>query len=259
MRAAVRAAFVPFTAPLEGVVPWMYLDVKGLVTTAIGNLIDPIQYAMPLPWRNKVTGKLADRETVIREWARVKHDKSLARLGHRAAERITELRLTDEGVQYVVQSKLQQNWSHLERRFPDIVEWPADAQLGMLSMAWALGPAFNWPLFQAAVKARNFFLAAEECKMREVGNPGVAPRNRHNRTLFRNAGHVVQHRLDPDVLYWPRALTEQPVDREAPTLPELPDVEEPRESGPVLDGGLGNPAVAGDDIADAVRKLINSR
>lgn len=43
-----------------------------------------------------------------------------------------------------------------------------------------------------------------------------------------------------------RALAEDP-------LPE------PRDSGPVLDGGLGNPAVAGDDIADAVKKLINSR
>ena len=41
MRPNVRDAFSDFNAPLEGVVEWMYLDVRGLVTVGVGNLLQP--------------------------------------------------------------------------------------------------------------------------------------------------------------------------------------------------------------------------
>ena len=45
MRASVKNQFRTFNAPLEGVVKYMYLDIKGLVTIGVGNLIDPINAA----------------------------------------------------------------------------------------------------------------------------------------------------------------------------------------------------------------------
>jgi hypothetical protein len=49
MQASVRAAWCDFNRSLEGWVSWMYLDVEGLVTTGMGNLIDPVEAAFPLP------------------------------------------------------------------------------------------------------------------------------------------------------------------------------------------------------------------
>ena len=40
MRQSVRDIWTEFNAPLEGRLHFMYLDIKGLVTTGMGNLID---------------------------------------------------------------------------------------------------------------------------------------------------------------------------------------------------------------------------
>ena len=46
MQSAVRSAWRRFNEPLEGLTDWMYLDIKGLVTTGMGNLIDPVESAL---------------------------------------------------------------------------------------------------------------------------------------------------------------------------------------------------------------------
>lgn len=217
MRLSVRDAFVGFTAPLEGVVPWMYADVKGLVTTAIGNLIDPIQYALPLPWLHQ-DGSAASRDEIAAEWLRVKQDPNAARRGHRYTEGITRLRLDAAGVDLVVSRKLAQNAQHLKARFPEWDEWPADAQLATLSMAWACGPAFRFPRLEAELRARRFDMAAGECHIDTTGNPGIVPRNRANIALYRNAAKVVAYKLDPEGLIWPEVL-----DDGAETVPEMPN------------------------------------
>ena len=60
--------------------------------------------------------------------------------------------------------------------FQKFDEWPADAQLALHSMAWAMGSAFaargKWPHFRAACAKMDFDLAADNCKMSEAGNPG---------------------------------------------------------------------------------------
>lgn len=220
MKPSVRAAFVPFTSPLEGVVPYLYLDVKGLVTVGIGNLVDPIQYALPLPFLHP-DGRPASRDEIAAEWLRVKSDPHAARQGHLRAKAITTLRLDAAGIDLVVSRKLAQNDDHLRRRFADYDDWPADAQLATLSMAWACGPAFRFPLLEAALKARDFYLAADECHINEAGNPGIVPRNVANKVLYRNAGRVQAFKLDPDAVHYPDDLTAAVQD--APTQPELPN------------------------------------
>ncbi|MFF0476587.1 peptidoglycan-binding protein [Streptomyces sp. NPDC004284] len=68
--------------------------------------------------------------------------------------------------------------------FEDLESWPADAQLGLFSMAWALGPAFKFPKFQTAARQQDWLTTARESKMTETGNAGVIPRNVRNALLF---------------------------------------------------------------------------
>lgn len=209
MKLSVRSVYSKFTAEFEGEVPWMYLDVKGLVTVAIGNLIDPLPHALALPFV-KPTGEPASSTEIAIEWQNVKSRPELAKLGHRVAAKYTAIRLTPEGIEKVVTSKLNAMARYLVGRFPDFDAWPADAQLGVLSVAWACGPAFRFPKFEVALAAEDWSTAAYECRIETKGNPGVAPRNKANEILFRNASYVKRKGLDPDELYYPRDLTSEP-------------------------------------------------
>ncbi len=214
MRDSVRAAFVEFTAKFEGVVPWMYVDVKGLVSIGIGNLIDPIQMAMVLPFV-RLDGSPADRAEIAAEWLRIKNYPDAAKLGHRAVEHVAHLRLTAAGVQDLVARELARMDAQLAGRFARYPDWPADAQLGTLSMAWACGPAFHFPKLAAALNAGDFSAAALECHMDDRGNPGLRPRNVANVVLYRNAATVIAGSLDPDVLRWPVEMSEEPTSPQA--------------------------------------------
>lgn len=199
MKPAVRAAFVAFSDGFEGTVPWMYLDVKGLVTVGIGNLIDPLPGGLPFV---RADGTPATPREIAAEWWAIKSATQLAKQGHRAAKALTRLRLTPAGIEQVVFAKLDQMTAHLVKRFPAFNEWPADAQLATLSMAWACGPAFRFPLLEAALKAKDFSMAAGRCHMNETGNPGLRPRNRANKILYRNAALTTE----PEALHYPGEL-----------------------------------------------------
>jgi hypothetical protein len=183
MRACVFDNFWPFTSALEGVVPWMYLDVLGLVTVAIGNLIDTPDSALALPFVYKGTTERATRDAILREWSMVKAHKTAARDGHRVLETETSLRLTPDGVRQTVMRRLELNEQILRGWFPEFELWPADAQLAGLSMAWACGANFpgdqkgGFPRLRGLLRAADFAGAVRECHMREDGNPGLVPRN----------------------------------------------------------------------------------
>lgn len=199
MKQAVRDAFVPFTSALEGVIPFMYLDVLGLVTTAIGNLIDPVETALDVPFTVKGTDLPASREAIRREWERVKAHPTAARQGHRVLALETSLRLTPAGIDFVVARRLALNVAILRQRFPEWDTWPADAQLATLSMAWACGPHFNFPALATALRSRDWKAAADHCRMRTEGNPGLVPRNYANKALYLAAARLDR---DDDAVTW---------------------------------------------------------
>lgn len=235
IRQAVLDAWHTFSEPLEGRVLSMYVDILNLVTTGVGNLIDPVGAALQLPWKHP-DGRLASEAEIRAQWLVLKHHPGfavkpggplvpLAKLHWKFAAKVTTLRLTDEDVDAIVLRKLHENAAHLERKhFPRFAEWPADAQLGVLSMAWAVGPGFplKFTNFARAANAADWLGAQASCKIRETGNPGVVPRNQRNRQCFANAAAVVARGLPPDVLWWPTAV---PGDAVAPGL--VPVVEEP--------------------------------
>lgn len=189
MHKDVRRIFPEFTAKFEGRVPWMYQDVKGLVTVGLGCLIDPACNAQGLPWVHISDGHPASTGEIDLEWIRIKRAKGLAKKGHLAAALLVRLKLTDEGIDILACVRLDKNEQFLKKFFPDFESWPADAQLGVFSMAWAMGADFvlQFPKFSAACKERNWTAAAEHCLMKSTNNPGLIPRNKANVKLFTTA------------------------------------------------------------------------
>jgi GH24 family phage-related lysozyme (muramidase) len=208
MHESVREIFPDFSKRFEGYVHWMYLDVKGLVTIGIGNLIDPEASAVSLPFADKNTGVAASQAEIRSEWRAVKARQDLKNRLFPVFDPLTRLRLSDAAISALVRKRLAGNQEVLERTFDDWAAWPADAQLGVLSIAWAVGAAFapKWPKFTAACRAGDWLTAAAECTLREEGNPGVIPRNQANRLLFGNAHEIVSRNLDPARLQFPTSL-----------------------------------------------------
>jgi hypothetical protein len=165
----------------------MYLDIKGLVTTGMGNLIDPVDAAVRLTWRSP-DGTVATPDLVHQEWTRIKTNLRLAHQGAQAARRVATLHLDDADIEALILAKLDHDEEILKANpaFADFDDWPADAQLGLLSMGWAMGPGFGprFPHFSCACAAGDFATAAQDCAISTAGNPGVASRNAANRQAF---------------------------------------------------------------------------
>lgn len=191
MKQAVLDIFPSFTERLEGKVQWMYLDCLGYVTTGLGCLIDPVTLATDLPWLRR-DGTRASVQEIVDEWHTVKEYTQLAKLGHKVAEKFTRLRLTDDGIAELARRRLGANEQYFKLTWPDWDEFPADAQLAIMSMGWAMGAGFvrKFTAFTAAVNAQAWGLAAQHCHIKEAGNPGIVPRNKLNKKLFADAAET---------------------------------------------------------------------
>lgn len=216
MHPSVRSQFAAFATKFEGRVEYMYLDILQLVTVGIGNLIDPIDHALPLPFVYKNNpGVQASQAEIADEWNRVKAGgAALAQLGHLGAKPLTQLQLNPADIDHLVEAKLLQNEATLKSVTPEFAgfeQWPADAQLGLLSMAWAMGAAFaqppKWPNFRQAVASQDWDTAATQSHMNDTNNPGLRPRNFSNKVLFTNAARVIEQGLPIDQLQYPTVLT----------------------------------------------------
>jgi len=222
---SVRTSFFNFSVRLEGNVPFMYQDTEGKVTIGIGNLIDSEQAALGLSaygahfFHKEAAGVtpavLASDAEVVAEWHTIKDNPGLATGGWRAAEPLTNLRLTDDGISQLVSARVSEMERYLVNghvpEFANFQNWPADAQLGLLSMSWAMGEAFadgaRWPNFRASCASAGsgawqaWVEAAKNCNM---SNAWLAKRNAVNRGLFRNAAFTAsQTSPDPGELVLP--------------------------------------------------------
>jgi len=198
-RAAVDA-FLPITVPLEGACAFMYLDQIGLVTTGIGNLADPAALALAMPWRNR-DGSPARPSEIKACWDLVKSRYDMRFGGGVAYGKLpgNDLRLDRDGVALVVRWRLEENEVRLASRFPAFPEWPADAQLGVHLMAWALGPSFRFPEFTRDALAGDWQAASGACHIRNA----MPSRNDVQRLCFMNAARVVREGLSLDALLTP--------------------------------------------------------
>jgi len=199
----------------------MYVDRKGYVTTGLGNLIATTpstnvaetsqitEEGLSLPWRRGEGGPLASREEIRQAFETVKRS-GMENAGGGNQGHLTTLRLNPEDVRALVRRKLEQMEVTLRQFFPGYDSWPADAQLGLLSMSWAMGPAFarKYPKFTAYANNAllpDFVGMAEESIIPELGMK-EGGRNKDQIQLFTNAAKVMQQNLDPNVLYWAEGL-----------------------------------------------------
>jgi hypothetical protein len=191
----------------------MYLDKIGLVTTGLGNLMDKGAKGdvYNQPWTHGIGGPLASRDEIDSAWNAVKERQDLAHLGggNTAFANLSDLRLSDEAILNLVNSKLSAFENIIRGDFPGYDSWPADAQLGMLSLAWANGPKFKngYPLFAAAA---NGLMPLFDEMAKQSGIKDNAPRTDANFTLFSNAASVLRGNGDPTRLYFPNSFDLSP-------------------------------------------------
>lgn len=204
MHTSVALVFPSFTTRFEGRIEYMYLCVKKYVTIGLGCMIEPSAVAQTLPFIRISDGKPATPNEIDAEWRRTKKNVKLAEYGAVYAKKFALLKLTQAAIDELALVRLRDTEKFIKTIFHDWDEWPADCQLGVLSMAWAMGAGFtrNFPKFTAACKAHDWKLAAMECRMNDAGNEGLIPRNAANYKLFRTASEPSC--LPPKVLRgWP--------------------------------------------------------
>src|SRR5271166_5285218 len=163
MYPSITPIFWNFTKGLEGYVDGMYCDILNLVTTGCGNLIDPLPMAWGLPWLHRADDSPATTDEITEEWHTVKDGKIPAYKGLRP------LYLKPAVIANLVLARFAQNEVYLARRWSNWDQWPADAQLGAHSCAWAAGPKWAAPKFDAAALALDFMTIAGP-----VGNPNIS-------------------------------------------------------------------------------------
>jgi GH24 family phage-related lysozyme (muramidase) len=206
---AVLAAWVKYNQPFEGVEKFLYTDAIGLVTTGMGNLVDSSQSgssnpwapALQLPWKNP-DGSLSSGGDVIAAWQTVKNAWPAVQSTNCA--HLTTIRLDDAGVQQAVSVALKADAQILSGYFKNWMTMPADAQMGILSMAWAMGAGFprTFTTFTADIDAGRYAAAAAQSGFQGVG---VSGRIAADKLCFENAQAVVDLGLDPTALYWPNS------------------------------------------------------
>ena len=249
--------------PWESRLPFMYLDIRKLVTVAVGNLLPTPESAAVLPFRH-VDGTRATPADIVAEYHHVAAQVHMAPHGGGHFRSVTKLRLSETAIDELVFAKLAAVSAQLRARFSGFERFCSDAQAGLCSMTWAMGDGrfADFPKFCAAIHARDFVTASRECHIESRDNGGVEPRNRANRILFLNAARVYADELEPEALYFPRSLED-----ELETKPELPDapsdptvlVEE--EVLPVLeqDGGASRRVATLDAAVEAMRDYQRRR
>jgi hypothetical protein len=243
MYASVVPALRQFLGHGEGNINYMYLDSRPgdrKVTTGIGFLIDPLANCLErhrdnrLPWYRDA--RLATEQEVTQEWRQVKDMQDFARgqSGTAFAGRTAlNLQLQQGAIEVYFKQLADDYRQHLiagsPQRFGAFDTFPADAQMGILALAWAVGYGGildQYDDFRIACFRRNWQAAANQSGW----STATAGRRSQVRQMFMNA-HVVETQNERDRgggarptydiarVYFPQHLVLAPP---PPTLPGAP-------------------------------------
>jgi GH24 family phage-related lysozyme (muramidase) len=173
----VSAYYSP-CSEMEGNIPWMYLDGRGNVTAAIGQMLPNVDAALLLPWQSSDLSKSASPVQIASDFARVKSmipGKSADFYRDEATSPL--LRATD--IDAMLQRECAGSIAELVARFPEFWSWPQTAQLALLDMIFNLGTGGlfgsempkkdGFPHLAAAAKLENWTVCAEECQRGGIG------------------------------------------------------------------------------------------
>ncbi len=204
MRPHVEQIWPAFNEDLEGIFDFMYVDIKRLVSTAMGIMIEPIELALKLQWM--MGDRRATLEEVAHDWNEINsREEQLWNVFAPGQAKYTKVRLTPEGIEAIVRDRLYANIAYVKRFFPNWDLWPSDAQLGTASLFWGLGAGLDKtrPAFVRAANRGDWTTAKMHAHMNETNNKSIAARNRKQDICFDNAQVVMDRNQDPVLLFWP--------------------------------------------------------
>ena len=217
MHGTARNYAIEFLKEHEALVLCMYLDFRGLMTTGIGDLIDnevgdfgAVQAEInKFTWRKIKDNVVATATEIEAEWRKIKglistgvHLKMNGKMFEDWARKqnppLVTLQLNeDEYLKNNFFAKLDRFERSIKRTpneyFKDFADFPADAQLGIVSIAWGNGEYFaygGWKNFRELAKAQNWRKIVDDKQYRWQNiNEG---REIATRKLFNNAANVVE-------------------------------------------------------------------
>jgi GH24 family phage-related lysozyme (muramidase) len=148
----------------EGVVPWMYLDTKGFVTVAVGELLATPAHALALAFVD-ANNQPSTPAAIQAEYTRV---SALSPGKFPAAFYRSPLSptLPHPAVDVLLARHLTLFDTQLNQRFANYSVFPDAAKLGLLDMIYNLGVTglFNgFPTFMSYVQNQNWAGAATQC------------------------------------------------------------------------------------------------
>lgn len=168
----------------EGRVPHMYLDANGYVTVGVGHLVKTLADALELPFIN------ARSERATAEEIKADFDQVRKQPKNRLAtfyKKSTKLRLTDVEIDKLTDAHIDTFESELKEIYSEFSLYPMDVKFALFDLIFNLGMTNlrnTWPTFNAAVEAKDWLSAAENCHR---AAPVSAARNNYVKALLEKA------------------------------------------------------------------------
>ena len=167
----------------EGCAAHMYLNTVGKVTVGVGNMLKKPSSAISLRFILEATGEKASDKSIEDEFELVSNQEA----AHPAKfyKEFTQLVLSDHEINQLLDMRLDKFESKLRMDFPKYDDYPEDAKLGLIDMAFNLGNkrlVKKFSTFTNAARKSDWLTCANECRRKQVQES----RNDMVRSLFLN-------------------------------------------------------------------------
>lgn len=162
----------------------MYLDTRGFVTVAVGQLLATVEDAQELAFVHRETGAPAAAAEIAQDYHSVKQQPA----GKTASfyEPFTILDLPEHEIDGLLNQRIEDFEAGLRADFPDFGGYPEAARLGLMDMVFNLGNdglVNKFPTFTQAARTHNWTICARECHRRGISDE----RNEMTAKLFEEA------------------------------------------------------------------------
>jgi GH24 family phage-related lysozyme (muramidase) len=174
----------------EGVVPWMYLDIRGYVTVGVGEMLATSERAVSLGFLDTNNQPIAP-SAILDDYTRVSALPPAKTAGFYRSSNSPIL--LHSAIDTLLMQHLVFFDTQLSQRFANYSGFPDTAKLGLLDMIYNLGASglFNgFPTFMGYVQKQDWPNAATQCQR---NGPGPA-RNEWTKQQFLAAADAANSR-----------------------------------------------------------------
>jgi hypothetical protein len=191
----------------------------GITFTGKSNRGVGLTMAKALEWVYKPghpsAGLPCSEPDIARDYDAVLKEEALGRSGPghlNTWKGLTNCRITREGLKRGVRRKVIGNINYVRtlrkgaKYLGDFDSFPADAQLCIISLTWANGNEFGYPMFCQACREADWLEASKQCGFKNKDNT-LPQRQRAQEEMMRNARCASLGAADPNILHWPTILS----------------------------------------------------